>query len=60
MLSALVAFAAALSACWYGLDYLYIPKHHPDEPPQLSSNIPYIGHIIGLLRHGALYFEITR
>lgn len=60
MLISVVIVAAAVAAIWYLLDYLYTPKHHPDEPPLLSSHIPYIGHILGLFRHGTRYYEATR
>lgn len=52
--------ASAVVAVWYLLDYFYVPPHLPDEPPVLSPSIPYIGHIIGLLRHGTRYYQITR
>jgi len=29
----------------------------PQEPPILKPRIPYIGHIIGLLRHHSAYFD---
>ena len=45
---------------WLVLDYLYAPKHHPKEPPVVPSSIPYIGHILGLLRHGSKYYQTTR
>lgn len=53
------AAAAAAVASWYLLDYLYIPRHLPGEPPAVRPSIPYLGHIIGLLRHGTKYYEIT-
>ena len=52
--------AAATLIVWYILDHVYVPKHLSNEPPLLPSTIPYIGHIMGLLRHGSGYFEITR
>lgn len=55
-----LTLAAAAAASWYVLDHLYIPRHLPDEPPAVRSSIPYLGHIIGLLRHGIKYYEITR
>ena len=33
------------------------PRYDPKEPPVIPSTIPYVGHIIGLLRHGTKYFE---
>ena len=30
------------------------------EPPMIPHAIPYIGHLVGLLRHGSKYFGITR
>jgi hypothetical protein len=29
------------------------------EPPLIKSRIPYIGHLIGLFRHGAKYFDLV-
>lgn len=52
----LIAFVAVC----YLLDYFYAPKNAPNEPPVLSHPVPYVGHIIGLLRHGVAYFEATR
>jgi hypothetical protein len=52
--------AATAIAFWYLLDYYCTPQHLPDEPLVVSSSIPYIGHIIGLIRHGTRYYEITR
>ena len=40
--------------------YLLSPKYDPREPPVISSLIPYVGHILGLLRYGQRYFEILR
>lgn len=33
------------------------PKYDPQEPPVIPQTIPYIGHIIGLLRYGHGYLE---
>ena len=44
----------------YGIVRLYIPKHHRNEPPLVPSTIPLVGHILGLLRHGSLYYQLTR
>ena len=32
----------------------------PDEPPIALSGIPFIGHILGFVRHQTGYFEILR
>ena len=56
----LLLLAVSSTAAWYLLDSLYAPKKYPNEPPLVPQFIPYIGHILGLLRHGTRYFEITR
>lgn len=33
-------------------------KVHPLEPPIISSLIPYIGHMIGMIFYGGKYFKI--
>lgn len=58
--AAILLIILATGAIWYLLDYLFVPKQLPNEPPLLSHPIPYIGHIIGLLRHGSRYYELTR
>lgn len=40
--------------------YLLSPKYDPREPPVLSHFIPYVGHIIGMIRYGTSYFEMLR
>lgn len=57
---AILLIILGAGAIWYLLDYLYVPKQLPNEPPLLSHPIPYVGHIIGLLRHGTKYYELTR
>lgn len=58
--SAICLMILGAGAIWYLLDYLYVPKQLPNEPPLLSHPIPYIGHMIELLRHGTRYYELTR
>ena len=60
MLYSLTVTAALIAPICYLLDLLYAPKHLPNETPLLLPRIPYVGHIIGLLRHGTRYFETTR
>lgn len=55
----LLILAAAAAAAWYALDYFWAPRLSPKEPPLLPHPIPYIGHILGLLRHGTRYYEMT-
>lgn len=38
----------------------WVPKHDVDEPPLVPQRIPYIGHVVGLFRHGLKDFEFTR
>ncbi|KIW91967.1 uncharacterized protein Z519_06949 [Cladophialophora bantiana CBS 173.52] len=33
--------------------------HSPGEPPIIQPGIPYIGHILGIIRYGTKYFEIV-
>ena len=58
--SVLLVLAIASATTWYALDYFYVPKQLPNEPPLVGHYIPYIGHIIGLLQHGTRYYEIIR
>ena len=32
----------------------------PREPPVIKPGIPYIGHILGIIRYGTKYFEIVK
>ena len=50
-----LALAPAALLLWFLLDYIYAPKHHPKEPPVVPQSVPFIGHVIGLLRHGTRY-----
>ena len=45
---------------YISLVYLFSPKYDPREPPVIPSLIPYVGHMLGLLRYGQRYFEILR
>jgi hypothetical protein len=57
MLLPLVVLALA-AICF--LNYYWMPKHDANEPPVVSSSIPYVGHIIGLWQHGSRYYEFMR
>ena len=58
--SLLLLVAVAAGAAWYALHYFCAPRLSPKEPPLLPHPIPYIGHILGLLRYGTRYYEMTR
>ncbi|KAF8855360.1 cytochrome P450 [Acephala macrosclerotiorum] len=52
---ALIAFALiSILALWF-MDFGDV---EPGEPPLVYSNIPFIGHMIGMLRHHNNYFTI--
>ena len=53
-------FVAATLALLFLTEYLYGPRHLPNEPPVVDSSIPFVGHIIGLLRHGHRYYQVVR
>jgi len=42
------------------LDRRYMPQQASDEPPVVTSFVPYVGHIIGLIRYGVRYYQILR
>lgn len=56
----LLLLAGAAAAAWFALDYFCAPRLSQNEPPLLSHPVPYVGHILGLLRHGTRYYEMTR
>jgi hypothetical protein len=35
-------------------------KYDPREPPIISHPIPFIGHVIGMFKHGASYFDFIK
>lgn len=45
---------------WFWVNRIYQPIHSPKEPPLVAAPIPYIGHILGLLRHGTRYYQMIR
>lgn len=60
LFSTFVGVVLLLVIVYISLVYLFSPKYDPKEPPVVSSLIPYVGHILGLLRYGQRYFEILR
>ena len=56
----LLLVAAVVAAASYALNHFYVPRLSAREPPLFPHPVPYIGHIIGLLRYGTRYYEMTR
>lgn len=36
------------------------PSAHPNEPPVIPTSIPYVGHLVGMMRHRSLYYSKIR
>jgi hypothetical protein len=34
--------------------------HDPREPPCIQPTIPFIGHLVGMVKYGAKYFEYVK
>lgn len=51
--SIILAAFAILLICWQRLSVNLDPK----EPPLLKPTIPYVGHIIGIVRYQIEYFD---
>lgn len=54
--TAVLATVVALSL----LNYLLTPRLDPREPPTVKPTIPWIGHIVGIIRHQADYGRIVQ
>ncbi|KAH6673616.1 cytochrome P450 [Halenospora varia] len=52
--SILLAVAAVLLICWQRLAVSMDPR----EPPLLKPKVPYIGHILGLIKYTTSYFNV--
>jgi len=51
--SVLLAIGAIVLLCWQRLSV----QLEPQEPPLLKPTVPYIGHILGIIRHQSGYFD---
>lgn len=49
-----------LAAVFVLLRQLFEPRMDPREPPLLRPNIPFIGHLIGMVRNQMEYYAILR
>lgn len=53
----LLFMLGALSIVFVVAKWLLHVDYDPREPPIIPHPIPYVGHIIGMFRHGAAYFD---
>ena len=60
LFSTFVGISLLVVIVYLSLVYLFGPNYDPREPPVISSLVPFVGHILGLLRYGQRYFEILR
>lgn len=44
----------------YVLDYALGLRYDAREPPRLPSRIPLIGHLLGIVYYGTVYYNQTR
>jgi hypothetical protein len=55
-----IAITAAVIFSSLLLYSLSSPRTDPREPPILKPAVPFVGHIVGLVRHGVDFFDILR
>lgn len=53
MPTVLLAIGVVVLICWQRLSV----QLEPQEPPLLKPSVPYIGHIIGIIRYKSGYFD---
>lgn len=54
---AFILVAILFTACYFLLlRFLHLP-HNPKEPPLIPQHIPFIGHLIGMLKSGSGYYR---
>jgi hypothetical protein len=58
-IAGLVVLASAIVALIYVHQHFRF-EHDPREPPLIRHTVPYIGHIIGIFRHGLEYFDYVK
>lgn len=44
----------------YGAEFVMALFDDPREPPRVKTRIPLIGHIIGMIREGKMYYNTLR
>ena len=55
----LMVLVIALS-CWILLEKFLSLSHDAKEPPIIPQTLPYVGHLLGMLRHGSRYYTQIR
>ena len=58
--STTVAILLSILVGYASIVYFLSPKYDSREPPVISHFIPYVGHILGLIRYGQRYFQMIR
>ncbi|TDZ36373.1 25-hydroxycholesterol 7-alpha-hydroxylase [Colletotrichum spinosum] len=56
--SGYIALAALFAVVFYGLHQLLVARVDPREPPVLKPRIPFVGHILGLIKHQHSYYKL--
>lgn len=60
MLRELAYGIGALVVLAYAVDFFFSLQDAPNEPPRLRPKLPLIGHLVGLLQYGSVYYSMTR
>ena len=56
----LYSFAILVPCLFFLIDYFLGAKLDPKEPPLVPSTIPYVGHLIGMIRRRTRYLVDVR
>lgn len=56
----LIVLLAVIGGIYILLDYFLRVNHDPREPPLIPQKIPFVGHIIGLIRLKIKYYAKIR
>lgn len=51
------SWAAALMVVIISSFYLSSAKLHPQEPPVITSAVPFVGHLLGMIVNGGRYIK---
>lgn len=58
-MSLIVVVAIAVACSLLLQKFINVP-HHAQEPPLIPHSIPYVGHLLGILRDGTQYYSKIR